>query len=174
MNTPVDQVKHGDWIFTCRMNPVRFDRWLDTDQPEGVNGENDYFTTLEGSDHSRLHCSLKVVSPEYAEWFIENRMWQWYELFSTDRFAKNAPWRRVQLGTPQYRQVLYRRTSIGGCEYTYDKENGSYRLRVFSHGTFIYYPPQDTPFDLHRSAWDVYGAYVKHRAELDGLVYEGY
>lgn len=69
-----DNIKHGQWIFSCKMQPLQFDKWEDESDKDGFN-------TLEGSNHSAYHCGCKPISEKYALWFIENKCW---DLFSKD------------------------------------------------------------------------------------------
>jgi len=84
-------IKHGDWIFTCKMQPLQFDKFDAEKNPEDYNREaftdekweqfskyND-FTTIGGSCHSANNCGLQRVSTDYAQWFIENQIWLLYD-----------------------------------------------------------------------------------------------
>ena len=62
-------IKHGDWLFTCHMEPQQFDKWLNQDS----------FQTINGSHHSKSNCSLTSISEEYAKFFIENKCWEFYD-----------------------------------------------------------------------------------------------
>jgi len=64
-------LKKGDWIFTCKMDPVQFSHYQDTDSN---NDPFDVFFSIEGSVHSQRHCGCKRISKEYAEWFIDNEI----------------------------------------------------------------------------------------------------
>lgn len=64
-------IQKYDWLFTCLMKPVQFDKWDDNT----YNG----FLTLDGSNHARFGCSLKPITEKYALWFIENECWNYYE-----------------------------------------------------------------------------------------------
>ena len=66
-------MKYNDWIFTCSLEPKRFSHFTDE--------SDDDFETVEGSSHSKKHCSLTHISDKYANWFIKNRCW---ELFQDD------------------------------------------------------------------------------------------
>lgn len=69
-------MKTGDWIFTCKMQPMQFDSYIH-------KGED--FKTTDGSHHSIRHCGCNPVSKEYAQWFIENKIWEiWDEISETN------------------------------------------------------------------------------------------
>lgn len=83
----IDTVKHKDWIFTCSMIPVQFDKFLPRDPTDydpaylaSLNEEdysnfiNDSFQTMEGAHHSFRHCGCKVISEVYAKWFLDNNI----------------------------------------------------------------------------------------------------
>ena len=87
--------KHGDYIFTCDMKPLVFDRFKEKDPNNYTRGNStveewevamkyDDFVTMEGSHHSRKNCGLKIVSNVYAEWFIKNEIWKIYDNISDD------------------------------------------------------------------------------------------
>jgi len=83
--------KHGDWIFTCKLQPQQFDKFtseknpLDydraafTDERWEIFSKYDDFMTIDGSNHSVGNCGLHKVSDAYAEWFIDNQMWLLYD-----------------------------------------------------------------------------------------------
>jgi len=68
-------VEHGDWIFTCKMEPQQFDKWL-----SGVYNPEDDFVTIGGSQHSKTHCSLTPISDAYAEFFNKHKLWELYDI----------------------------------------------------------------------------------------------
>jgi len=57
----------GDWLFTCRMEPVQFSHWENDEQLD--------FVTMDGSHHSQYHCGLHLVSTKYAEFFTAHKLW---------------------------------------------------------------------------------------------------
>ena len=61
-----ENIKKGDWLFTCSMNPVQFGEWENNEKFDG-------FVTLSGSSHSRRNCGLAIISETYAKFFIENK-----------------------------------------------------------------------------------------------------
>jgi len=68
---PIERIpQNGDWLFTCSIEPKQFDKWL----------EEDDFITIDGSVHDKKHCSLKLISTEYAEFFIKHKLWELYEI----------------------------------------------------------------------------------------------
>ena len=69
-------MKKGDWLFTCSMKPLQFDKWTD---------EYD-FETIEGSHHSRTFCGLKPISENYAKWFLKNEFWNFFEYLNEGMF----------------------------------------------------------------------------------------
>ena len=66
-------IERGDWLFTCSMKPEQFGAWR--------NGEEDDFNTLNGSDHSKRHCSLSPISDEYAKFFNDHKLWELYDIY---------------------------------------------------------------------------------------------
>jgi len=84
--------KQGEWLFTCSMKPLQFNKWTPRDPKdyfEDNRWENyspeekhawlhDDFETIGGSEHSRTNCSLKPISETYALWFIKNECWNIY------------------------------------------------------------------------------------------------
>ncbi len=64
------KIKKGDWVFTCSLKPLRFNTFEDDSDID--------FWTVEGSSHSTIHCGCRVVSEEYAKWFIDNKIWELY------------------------------------------------------------------------------------------------
>ena len=68
--------KYGDWIFTCSLKPLQFHSFKDN--------ELDDFITIEGSEHSRKNCGLKIVSEKYAKFFLESNLDQYYNKFNID------------------------------------------------------------------------------------------
>jgi len=74
---PIKRIpQNGDWLFTCSMQPQQFDKWND--------GDEDDFTTLNGSQHSRKNCSLSLISTEYALFFIKHQLWELYDINDKD------------------------------------------------------------------------------------------
>ncbi len=85
------KVQPGDWIFTCSMQPFQFkafdepkkesdyDRSKFTDEEWERFSKYDDFETMEGSCHSSKNCSLKIISAEYAKWFIDNKIWEHFD-----------------------------------------------------------------------------------------------
>lgn len=88
-----DKLKHGTWIFTCSMKPLQFDKFLpkednkedypniDFGSDKWLNIKYDDFQTIEGSNHSLLHCSCGIISEEYAKWFLDNNIHKLYDNF---------------------------------------------------------------------------------------------
>lgn len=83
----VDKVKKGDWIFTCSLEPMQFSHFepktpedynasflSSMDEEELSNFLNDDFVTMNGSSHSYKNCTCKVVTEDYAKWFIANNV----------------------------------------------------------------------------------------------------
>jgi hypothetical protein len=56
-------LKKGQWLFTCSLKPKQFSHYDDNDED---------FNTIGGANHSFKHCGCKLISDEYAEWFINN------------------------------------------------------------------------------------------------------
>jgi hypothetical protein len=160
-------ITKGDWLFTCRMEPVQFRRWLYDDL--GPDNPDD-FETLDGSCHSRLHCSLKPVSTAYGEWFKANRMEQYYDFFLTEHVSSLSQWRAIS----DKSRYCYRETP-NGVKYWYKKRvGGAKQFAYLSFGTFMYRPPEGSHFSIRQDIWDVYAAYLRHRAYERGIEYEGY
>jgi len=67
-------IERGDWLFTCSMRPEQFGAWR--------NDEEDDFNTLNGSDHSKRHCSLSPISDEYAKFFNDHKLWELYDIYN--------------------------------------------------------------------------------------------
>ena len=84
-------IKRGDWIFTCKLQPLQFDMFQPEKNPEHYNRESftdeqweqfskyGDFCTLNGSNHSTKNCGLLKVSDAYGEWFNDNQVWLLYE-----------------------------------------------------------------------------------------------
>jgi hypothetical protein len=159
-------MERGDWLFTCRMEPAQFGEW-DKNDPL-------FFETLEGSGHDVQHCSLTPISDKYAAWFLKHQIWRMLDFFRESVVLRNSTWRK-------FRATAYR-VAVNGVEFHYNRKLGGRVL--FSHielGDFAFYPSDDLRFDLcgeskaaYRTRFAVYEAYVRWRAEQDGLVYEGY
>ena len=66
MKNKYEEMKHGDWLFTCNFFPVQFDKWEDS--------RKNHFTSMNGSSHARFGCGLNPISAPYAKWFIRNNM----------------------------------------------------------------------------------------------------
>lgn len=88
---PIHRIlEKGDWIFTCSMRPLQFDRitpkkYDRSDFPSLTDEQfkefvEDDFVTMEGSHHSKKHCSCKPISDEYAAFFIKHELWSLYFL----------------------------------------------------------------------------------------------
>lgn len=70
---PIKRIpQHGDWLFTCKMEPVQFDKWIDD--------EKDDFISIDGSHHSKINCSLSLISNKYAEFFIKHQLWELFDV----------------------------------------------------------------------------------------------
>jgi hypothetical protein len=93
--------QHGDWIFTCSMKPLQFDKidpknpadysykylLKDLNEEELFNFINDFFQTIEGSNHSFKHCGCHRISEKYAQWFISNQIWDLFDQFKSEEDA---------------------------------------------------------------------------------------
>lgn len=91
------QLKKGQWIFTCHMEPKQFgsfypeknpkdySRNLFTDEQWEFFSKYDDFETMDGSSHSVKNCSCRIISEEYAQWFIKNKCWK---LFPDDKTSE--------------------------------------------------------------------------------------
>ncbi len=66
-------IQKGQWLFTCSMQPLQF---LAFDE----NGDD--FTTMNGSKHSVRNCSCKIISENYAKWFIDNKIEELFAKYS--------------------------------------------------------------------------------------------
>lgn len=86
MKKKLKEIKKGQWIFTCSMQPKQFDHYEERNPEDYTKGnftdeqwedflKYDNFVTLEGSWHSRRNCGLKLISEAYALFFIENELW---------------------------------------------------------------------------------------------------
>ena len=71
-------IKKGQWIFTCSMQPQQFDHWINDDD----------FVTEIGSHHSLINCSLKIISDEYAKFFNDNELWNLFDEDDDNRWDK--------------------------------------------------------------------------------------
>lgn len=109
-------MKHGDWLFTCRMEPVQFDAW--------ANEDHNDFMTLDGSGHSAAHCGLHPVSERYAHWFLDNKLYEYYRFFNASSVDSGAEW--VRLGANAWYRV-----ATNGVRYVY--VDGYGKARQFSH-----------------------------------------
>ena len=90
-------VKEGNWLFTCKMEPVQFEKFLHNN-PDDYDRKNftdeewekfiyyDDFITKDGSNHSVTNCGLSLISEEYAKFFIEHELWSLYN--KTNCFEK--------------------------------------------------------------------------------------
>ena len=95
------QIKQGDWLFACAMEPKQFKEWEKEKNPKDYSiKENECtgeeweiflkysdFETLGGSSHSTKCCGLKPISEKYALWFIENKCWTLF-----DSTISETPW----------------------------------------------------------------------------------
>lgn len=79
-------IKKGQWVFTCGMQPKQFDYFEKRDPRDYINSSftdedwdqflnYDSFVTMDGSYHSVKNCGLNPISEKYALWFIENKCW---------------------------------------------------------------------------------------------------
>jgi hypothetical protein len=69
-------MKKNQWILTCSIQPKQFSHFIN----------NDAFECIDGSQHSKEHCGLKLISDEYANWFNQYKIWELYE--KTQDFIK--------------------------------------------------------------------------------------
>lgn len=92
-------LKKGDWIFTCSMQPKQFSHINidknrnDYDPMSDENWEEikyDDFETIEGSHHSFKHCGCNKISEKYAKWFIEHKIWELLDSFIAS--SEEAKW----------------------------------------------------------------------------------
>jgi hypothetical protein len=97
-----DQLKKGIWIFTCSDKPLQFshveyrdpnnygikNKWDSLSEKEQQDFMYDDFETLEGSYHSFANCSCKIISEQYALWFIKNKCWEF--LPETDELTEQS------------------------------------------------------------------------------------
>ena len=67
----MSSVKKGDWLFTCGIIPKQFNNFH--------NDDPDSFETMEGSHHPVKHCSMGLMSNEYAEFFNKHKLWKLYD-----------------------------------------------------------------------------------------------
>lgn len=100
---PQNEISHGDWLFTCRMEPLQFDKWLDDKKED--------FQTIEGSSHSKSNCSLKPISTKYATWFNENKIWELYKRPEERTAEKN------QKAFDDYEALVKQKAKEDGVEY---------------------------------------------------------
>jgi len=98
LHIPIKRIpKYGDWLFTCRMEPVQFGEWKIKNPNDYSCNKEDYsedewyrmwneedFITIDGSSHSRSNCSLHLISTRYAEFFIEHKLWELFEINNQD------------------------------------------------------------------------------------------
>ncbi len=71
------------------MEPRQFSHWGKTDLDEyylkklSVGKIEDLiytnFETSDGSMHSLKHCGLRLISDEYAQFFLENKLWELFD-----------------------------------------------------------------------------------------------
>lgn len=87
MKEKLKNIKSGQWIFTCAMQPKQFDHYEEKDPEQYTKGNftdqqwddflhYDDFVTIGGSWHSRRNCGLKPISESYAIFFIDNELWK--------------------------------------------------------------------------------------------------
>lgn len=84
-------LKKGQWIFTCSLQPCQFNSFDPNKKEENYQrneftdkewerfSKYDDFTTIEGSSHSVYHCGLRTISEKYAKWFIKNECWKLWD-----------------------------------------------------------------------------------------------
>lgn len=85
----IKNIKKGQWIFTCSMQPRQFKSFEGEDEPNPgtLRGTtytddqwwaylHDEFLTMEGSSHSIHNCGCQPISEKYAKWFLENECWK--------------------------------------------------------------------------------------------------
>ena len=94
MISPCKKPEKGDWLFTCMMQPKQFSHFERACMECGrfypttetvctkcnvpLKEELDDFVSIDGSCHSKKHCTLHLISTKYATWFIENKLWELY------------------------------------------------------------------------------------------------
>jgi hypothetical protein len=96
----LQKIKKGQWIFTCKLEPLRFKRFF-TYKDDYVKKHwespsrwikhkyfND-FETMEGTTHSALHCGLELITKNYAYFFRKNKCW---ELFPKEDLTMDEKW----------------------------------------------------------------------------------
>ncbi len=97
MKTKIIIPEYGAWLFTCAMHPKQFcnvnvrdplkwfgdeqykDVFLKMSEVEQFNFINDDFDTIDGSGHSFANCSCKLISKQYALWFLSNNISSIYD-----------------------------------------------------------------------------------------------
>ena len=154
--------KYGDWIFTCSLKPLQFHSFKDN--------ELDDFITIEGSNHSRKHCGLNVVSEKYAKFFLENNLDQYYDKFNID-FKTLSHLEKVNHG-------LFKRKKDDVIIYYIGKDNrvksthSSYKSRF--HKRYLDYKDFRMSLPTKYDTFKVYEEYIKFKCKQNNLTYEGY
>ena len=148
----------GDWLFTCSMMPVQFDKWIN----------DDMFETISGSDHSKKHCGCNPISRKYALWFLSNEVYKHYDELKD--FSKLSPLKRIDKfhyiktqGNLEFHYV--------GCYPTKRKTNQSYKGRFTNK--WLVYRGVKLKIENRYDVWDVYEQYVKHLCEQQNIKFEG-
>jgi len=93
----IDAVKSGDWLFTCRLEPLQFSHFepkntedyeedflLSMNEDQLSNFLNDHFVTTDGASHSYKNCTCRVISENYAKWFIANNVYNLFDQFEAE------------------------------------------------------------------------------------------
>ena len=81
----IKDLKHSQWLFTCSMTPEQFGQYDELnpdDYDDGLSSDwlkYDSFTTTKGSSHSQCNCGCKLISEEYAKWFLDNNIHELYD-----------------------------------------------------------------------------------------------
>ncbi len=168
--------KDIQWIFTCSMQPLIFREWekanwlgeIDDFNTVGNIYDEDYNLkdninlTIEGSSHSKKHCSLNYISTGYALFFIKHKLWEIYKIFDNINVKVNAEYIK--------KDNLYYRYSDNGVCFIYNKNSKKYKLVNIGYQDFIY---QTENFNKDRDVFKLYEAYVIFFCNKHNVIYEG-
>lgn len=101
--------KEGDWVLTCSLKPEQVKKiWFKnpTDYVRNSFSDSEWdvfskdnFETESGNLHSFKHCSCKVISENYAKWFLGKQLFLKYP---TQEEADLSEMSRVEL----YEQII--------------------------------------------------------------------